>query len=41
MERYDSSFSSWIDKKRHSINEVIFSKAKIFRSKGKSGTRFV
>ena len=36
---YDNSFNSWIDKKRHSINEWIFSKTKIFRSKCKRWTR--
>ena len=33
---YDSSFNSWIDKKRHSINEWIFSRTKIFRRKCKN-----
>ena len=28
---YDSSFNSWIDKKRQSINEWIFFETKIFR----------
>ena len=37
---YDTSFNSWIDKK-DSINEWIFSKAEMFRSKCKSWIRFV
>ena len=28
---YDSSFNSWTDKKRHIINEGIFSKTEVFR----------
>ena len=32
----DNSFNSWFDKKRHSINERIFSKIKLFRSKYES-----
>ena len=38
---YDSSFNSWIDKKRHSINEWIFSRTEIFRRKSESWIRFV
>ena len=37
---YNNLFNSWIDKK-DSINELIFSKTKIFRSKCKSWIRFV
>ena len=33
---YDNSFNSWIDRKRHSINERIFSKTNFFRRKCKS-----
>ena len=34
--KWKGSFSSWIDKKRHCINEWIFYKTKIFRRKSKS-----
>ena len=30
MEDYDNSFNSWINKKIHSINALIFSKTEIF-----------
>ena len=33
---YNNSFNCWIDKNRYSINERIFSKTKLFRSKCKS-----
>ena len=33
---YENSFNSWIDKKRHSISEQIFSRTKIFRGKVKA-----
>ena len=38
---YDNSFNTWIDKKRNSINEWIFSKTKFCRIKCVSWTRFV
>ena len=38
---YDSSFNSWIDKKRHSINEWIFSRTEIFMKKSESWIGFV
>ena len=33
---FDNSFNSWIDKKRHSINDWIFSITKIVRSKSEN-----
>ena len=33
---YNNSFNCWIDKNRYSMNEIIFSKTKLFRSKYKS-----
>ena len=33
---YKNSFNSWIDKKRHSVNEWIIFKAKFIRRKSKS-----
>ena len=33
---YDNSFNSWINKKIHSINELIFSKTQIFYRKRES-----
>ena len=38
---YDNSFNSWINKKIHSINELIFSKTQIFYRKRESWIRFV
>ena len=38
---YDSLFNSWIGKKRHSINEWIFSRTEIFMRKSESWIRFV
>ena len=38
---YDNSFNTWIDKKRNSISERIFSKTKFCRIKCVSWTRFV
>ena len=32
---YDNSFHSWIDKKRHNTNELIFSKTEIVRKEVK------
>ena len=33
---YDNSFNSWIEKKRHSINNLIFSRTENFRMKSES-----
>ena len=33
---YKNSFNSWIDKKRHSVNERLISKARFIRIKSKS-----
>ena len=38
---YNNSFNSWIDKKRHNINEWTFLKTKIFCEKCESLIRFV
>ena len=32
---FNNSFNCWIDKKRHNINELIFSKTKFFRENAK------
>ena len=38
---YDNFFNCWIDKKRHSINEWIFSRTEFFSRKSKSWINFV